>query len=364
MSRTVIGVLFGVLGFALSAELLFRVLPVSTATQTGYYFDPLILTYPPHHRWRVATGWDLRNPQTLRANNLGFAAEHDFLPDPHAVGLIGDSYVESSMLDAYERPGPQLSRSLGTTRPVYPMGGPGSSLLDYAERLRYAYHRLGVRDFVILMERGDVQQSICGSAHVHGRCLDDSTLALRTRTLPEPSAAKQVLRHSALVQYVFSQLKADFNQIAATAFRRVIPEHPEQDYKPGESTLAMAANAYTLSKTARVRVAAVVDAFFLRIGEVAPHARLVFVVDGGRIPGVAPVSDVQLEMQFFIELARARGYRVVDGVTVFSEHWAQSHLSLSVGPYDGHMNGHAVGLIMRATAQALLESEDRARFGN
>ena len=33
----------------------------------------------------------------LRANNLGFAAERDFVPDPRAVALIGDSYLSGDM---------------------------------------------------------------------------------------------------------------------------------------------------------------------------------------------------------------------------------------------------------------------------
>ncbi len=86
----------------------------------------------------------------------------------HAVALIGDSFVEASMLPAQERPGAQLERALVPTRPVYAMGVPGTALLDYAERIRLAHERFGVRDFVLLMERFDVRQSFCGSGNVGG----------------------------------------------------------------------------------------------------------------------------------------------------------------------------------------------------
>ena len=49
-----------------------RLLPVSTATHTGYYIHPHILTYPPNHRFTTSSGWDLRNPVQQRANNYGF----------------------------------------------------------------------------------------------------------------------------------------------------------------------------------------------------------------------------------------------------------------------------------------------------
>jgi len=145
------------------------VLPVPTATMRGYYLDPDVLSYPPHHEWQVATGWDLRNPQVLRSNNWGFAARHDFVADPEAVVLIGDSYVEASMLADAERPAAQLERLLGVPRTVYAMGSPGSSLLDYAQRLRLASQRLGARDVVLLIERFDARQSLCGSIRSRDR---------------------------------------------------------------------------------------------------------------------------------------------------------------------------------------------------
>ncbi|HEY8908237.1 MAG TPA: hypothetical protein VIM63_19650, partial [Rhodoferax sp.] len=196
----------GVVSLVLALELLCRVLPVSTSTETGYYTDPVILTYPARHRWIAATGWDLRNAQTLVANNLGYAAHRDFVRDEHAVALIGDSFVEASMLPGADRPGEQLERLL-RSRPVYAMGVPGTCLLDYAERIRYAHEQLGVRDFVIVMERGDVKQSLCGSGNNNGPCLDPKTLAPRIETLPPPGTVKRLLRHSALAQYLVSQIR-------------------------------------------------------------------------------------------------------------------------------------------------------------
>ena len=172
---------FGALLLLAAAELVCPVLPVSTATDSGYYQDPMILNYPAEHRWQVSTGWDLHNPQRMHANNLGFAAEIDFLPNPQAIALIGDSYVEASMLAPEYRPAARLAAHLaadarhaapGEIIPVYALGGPGSALLDYAERMRFAQHRLGLRDFVLLLEPGDIRQSLCGSGNVHAACLE------------------------------------------------------------------------------------------------------------------------------------------------------------------------------------------------
>ena len=347
MRRIVAGVALGLIGFLIAAEALFRILPVSTATLTGYRIDPAILNYPPHHTWRSATGWDLRNAQTLRSNNLGFVSDHDFIPDSAAVALIGDSFVEASMLPASERPGPQLERQLGGARAIYAMGGPGSSLLDYAERIRYAHQALRVRDFVLLMESGDVRQSLCGSGNVHSACLERKTLALRAQVVEtEPSTLKRWLRHSSLAQYLFSQIRVDAEKLLSATFTRSIPSHAgdRPNLKSGPSTLPAEAER---------RVDAVTAAFFERVAPFVHGGRLVIVVDGNRLGGPALGRDVLLERARFIESARAAGATVVDAEPRYAKHAQQSRLSLSVGPYDGHLNALGVRIAMTAAAEAL-----------
>lgn len=347
MARALILGLSGAAALLLGLELALRALPVSTATMTGYHHDPLIVTYPSGHRWTVATGWDLRNPQRLQANNMGFASSIDFVRDERAVGLIGDSFVEASMLDDPDRPAPQLGDALGRQRRVYAFGGPGSALLDYAERIRLASQALGVRDFVVLLEPGDVRQSLCGSGNIHGPCLDRHTLQPRVELQPAPSPAKQLFRHSALAQYLFGQLRVD----AARLLRQALPG--------GAAAAASGAPPETPQSAAArdTMVREVTDAFFARI---APFAtgRLVLIVNGRRerLGGAAtapPPDALALERRAFIELARQRGATVVDAEPLFQQHWAASSLALEVGPYDKHLNRLGVGVLMRAAAQAL-----------
>ena len=331
-------------GLLLVAELLLRALPVSTASLTGYYIDPLILTYPPGHHWQVSTGWDLRNSRSLRANNMGFAADGDFLPDPSAIGLIGDSYVEAGMLEASERPAAQLAAALGQQRKVYALGGPGSALLDYAERIRFASERLGVRDFVVLMEAGDVRQALCGSGNVHGPCLDRQSLQPRVETLPGPSLAKRVLRESALAQYLVGQIKLDAARLPGQMF----PAAAKKEAAP-TSASEQALQAQEAQRAAMMN--AVTEAFFARIKPYA-QGRLVFVVDGRR-SAAAPSTPLMQERDAFIALARQHGASVVDAEPLFRQHVEKSRLSLAVSPGDSHLNALGVGLLMRSTAAAL-----------
>jgi hypothetical protein len=355
MRQALLGIGLGVLGFALACELVLRLLPVSTATMTGYRLDPLILTYPPQHTWTAATGWDLRNAQTLRSNNLGFPSERDFVPDPRALVLVGDSYVEASMLPYSSRPGPQLERALGGTRPVYAMGGPGSSLLDYAERVRYAHQTLGVRDFVLLIEPGDIRQVLCNSGNVHGVCIDPANLRLRQQTLPPPTASKQLLRHSALAQYLNGQLKLDLRKLARSVFVRELPDHTAAAAIPTSTPAAPTVPAVPreLAPARAQLVDVVAAAFFARLQETAPGSRLVIVADGQRDASQRVSPEVMQELLRFLQHARELGMSVVEGQPLYGAHQRQSTLSLSVGPYDGHLNALGVQILMEAAARSL-----------
>lgn len=333
----------GALLALLGAEALLRALPSPTATESGYYIDPAIVSYPAHHRWRTATGWDLRNPQRLVANNLGFPAAHDFVADPRALALVGDSYVEASMLDAVDRPDAQLERALGG-RPVYAFGGPGSSLLDYAERVRYAHERLGVRDFVVLMEAGDVRQSLCGSGNVHSDCLDRDTFAPRVERRSPPSALARIARESALAQYFVGQLRLSVPEIVAATFRRSVPAptapaapRPLARTTPGPLPF----------------VTAVADAFFDRVAPHVAHGRFVIIVDGRRDAAKPLAVGLEEERRQFIEIARRRGATVIDAEPLWEAHARVSKRSLSVGPYDGHLNPVGVAIVAGAAAAAL-----------
>lgn len=339
----------GLAAAALALELLLRALPVSTATMTGYHIDADVLTYPPGHAWTVSTGWDLRNVQRLRANNWGFVSPRDFTPDPQAVALIGDSYVEASMLAPQQRPSAQLESFLGGGRSVYALGSPGTALIDHAQRVRLASERLKVRDFVIWLEQGDVRQSLCGSGNVHSRCLDPRSLQLRIERLPPPSGLKAWARHSALAQYFVGQLKLRPSALLKSMFTRMTPEGPAGQPAPHQN---LSQPAPELSERSRRMVDAVVDQFFRDAG---PHlrGRLLIVIDGRRSgPPSVPAED-DLQRRYLIERLNTGGAEVIDLEPVYARHAQLSRRRLEVGPYDAHLNGLGVALVMQAVAGGL-----------
>lgn len=313
--------LLGIAAALVTLELLFRVLPVSTSTATGYYDDPLILTYPPHLTFTTATGWDLERARLQHANNFGFLADHDFVRDPSAVALIGDSFVEASMLAPRERLAAQLERRLAG-RPVYAMGVPGTSLLDYAERMRFASQRFGIRDFVLLLEHGDVAQSLCGSGNNDGPCLDPRTLAPRIETIPPAGRLKRVLRSSALAQYLFSQLKLDPAGSLHALLARFRGAAPAMRDPSGIS-------AYAVDR--------VLSEFFARTRPYRTGRLLLLLM------GDAPSGD--LVRDHLESAARREGAVLVEVGPPLRAFTARTGLSSYVSPRDHHLNGLALGIV-------------------
>ena len=333
----------GVITVLAALEVLFRVLPVSTSSATGYYIDPVIMTYPAHWKFTTANGWNLHNAQRHVANNYGFVAGRDFAPDPSAIALIGDSFVEASMLPPRERLAAQLEARLDA-RPVYAMGGPGSALLDYAERIRFASSKFGMRNFVLLLEHGDVAQSLCGSGNVHGPCLDRTTLAPRVETQQPPGRLKRILRNLALAQYLFSQLKLDPNAWLAAL--------------PGGSGHKPAATPAEVNRDAAQSVPAakaVIDTFFARIGPYAKD-RLIIVLLGTSNAADAPADVVRDELR---SAAIRNGATLLEPTPEIESQGARTGLSMRVSPTDAHMNRIALGLIAGRVAAEL---EKPARY--
>lgn len=359
MLRRLGWLIVGALGMLAAVEGLLRVLPTSTATLSGYYIDPLIITYPPGHRWQVSTGWDLRNAQQHRANSLGFSSDREYVPDARAVAVIGDSFVEASMLEPAYRAAEQLAAALQQSRPVYGMGMLGSAVLDYAERVCYAAKHLDVRDFVVVLEAGDVRQSLCGSNNVHGPCLDRQTLQASTELHAAPSLAKRIVRHSALAQYVLGQLKVDPQRLMEKAFKLAAPVEPARAERAPAPPKAALPTLPTPTQLRQVR--AIVDAFLART-EPCVRGQLVLLVDGRRerdeplVVASTQAREIRAERRAFIDMVRARNVRgvtVVDAEAVYRAHTSRSPLAIVVGPYDGHLNRIGIGLLMNAAASVL-----------
>jgi hypothetical protein len=331
----------GVFVALIVSEVLLRFLPVSTATQTDYYLTPSIITYPPHHEFVMATGWNLSNAHHHRANNYGFLTNRDFFENRNAIAVIGDSYVEANMLEERERVGNQLENKL-VNRPVYALGGPGSSLLDYVERARFAQSHFGVQDFVFIIELGDVRQTLCGSNNIHGPCIDSKTLTLSSNVQQtKVNLAKKVLRESALAQYLFSQLRLKpetlFEQLFSGVFKKTNKVNLSKKLSDAENVDSVAVDKVVFT--------------FLSSLPKNKGSHVILVFDSYRDCNTneTPVRNR------FIELAQQSvGVQIIDTKSIFCGFTESTKLNLSVSPTDGHWNRLAHGLVAEAIAKKLV----------
>jgi len=324
-------VLFGSLAALVVLEMIMRILPVSTSTATGYYVDPLILSYPKYHEFTAATGWTLANAHVHRANNYGFVAGVDFARDPRSIGLVGDSYIEASMLPAEERLGTQLQQ-LTTPRRVFELGAPGTSALDYVERVRFAAETFGTLDFVLFMEKGDLKQMLCGSGNNAAPCLDAETLQERVVRQEPPSALKLILRKSALGQYLFSQLKLNPSAWLAGLLTTVTgaPARPSKSFDL----------AGPEGRQQRARMAQ------LFVGKLTslPVRSIVLVL--------GPEWDA-VWRQALLDATHGTSLKVLDATPPLQQFSVATHRSIYVSPQDKHLNGRALHVVAELVAPAL-----------
>jgi hypothetical protein len=335
MKKSLLLFLTGIIVLLLLLEVIFRLLPVSTATRSGYYIHPLILTYPSHHCFTAATGWDLKNVQRNCANNLGFLTDRDFVQNPQAIALIGDSFVEANMLRLEERLSGQLETMLNGL-PVYSMGGPGSSLLDYAERAKYAADKFGIRTFVFVLERGDVKQALCGSGNIHGSCIDLESHAKNVEIQASPGFLKRVVRESALAQYIFSQLKFSFSSLGSHL--RPVAKKLDVDI-PAQKSREMAIDR-------------IVTSFFDELSKIG-GGRFFILIDPDR---ANLFSQRSLEPEGVKELstkALVNGINIINVSLPFQEYVSSSVRVLEIGPYDKHWNRDATKIVAGAIAKAI-----------
>ncbi|MEI6336384.1 MAG: hypothetical protein WCS87_17635 [Methylococcaceae bacterium] len=341
--------LLGIIGAFITAEILLHLLPVSTSTETGYYITPAILTYPADHPFVLATGWNLSNAHHYQSNNYGFLTHRNFLPNANAIALIGDSFVEANMLMEEERLNAQLEKKL-ENRPVYAFGGPGSSLLDYSERARFAQQHLGIQDFVFIIELGDVRQTLCGSGNIHGPCLDPANFSVRYETLPQNvSLAKKILRQSSLAQYLFSQLRLKPEGLFKKLFENTASKKADAPLPPSHQLKAS-------EDVPPITVDQIVSAFLSSLPKTG-EGHLMIVFDSYRDYSHDTDADLTPVRDRFIQLTRQAGIELIDTKPVFNSFWHKTGLSLSVSPTDGHWNRLAHGLVANAIANKLSSIE-------
>lgn len=147
-------------------------------------------------------------------NNHGWNNPVDYYPEKSRprVAVIGDSYIEAFQVDS-DKSYPALINSATEEYDVYSFGISGAPLSQYLHMTRYVNRAFDPDVLVINLILNDFAESIYDGTAPHWLKLKvsgDSVMEVQPRKNPafiQYSKTKQILRHSALVRYLFFNLQ-------------------------------------------------------------------------------------------------------------------------------------------------------------
>lgn len=287
-----------------------------------------------------------------RVNNAGFINDQDYRSEGSRplLAIVGDSYVEAAMVPFAETMHGRLARAASGRSRVYSFGASGASLSQYLVWARFAREAYAADRLVIVVVGNDFDESLLETRiapGLHQYAVEGDDLVLR-RTDYSPSAIRLLVRASALMRYLFFNMRID---TAPDRLSAIIKPRTARTSEAFVGNSAASANEPRIKSSERAVVA-----FFRDLpaySGLAPE-NIRFVVDGTRYPNVdaAGISYFSRMRRFFMAEAASRGYRTLDMDEYFHLFVRQTPSARFEWPTDGHWNGLAHGLAAEAVMRS------------
>jgi hypothetical protein len=346
----------------LAAEVVLRFLPVATglASMPVNAANP-VLRFQPNRPFVNSLGWDFHTVVRGRVNNAGFVNDQDYVRDgPPLIAVIGDSFIEAQMVPYAETLQGRLAAALAGKFRVYSFAASGAPLSQYLVYAGYAVREYGAQAVVINVVGNDYDESLAAYKFGPGYWLyaPDASGALRLRLSDhQPGTMTSIARHSALVRYVFINLRllevaGWLRETGAALFAT-----------PAKAAPRYAGNTDASVDPKRVKDSLdALDAFFRDVPERVglPPDRVLFTLDGFRSADAAQAGAgtyFDLMRGAFMQKAAAHGYEVIDLDTRFIPRNTRTGERFEFAD-DAHWNGVGHGV----AAEAVLESKLLARL--
>lgn len=343
MKYRILRIFLGFLLASVLAELALRLLPVST----GYGIGAVDSRHPiargvPYLRYTYSRDWSFHLANSGTLNNFGFRASFDYLPDTHAIVVIGNSFVQADALD----PRDAMTERLGTLlhRPAYAIGTDGSSLADYLAASLWAGDTFGARTMVVLLTTGDLSHSCKPSLGKHYLKYSQGAVTLSLVERGAPSLAKRLLNGSRLFRYGFDNLQAAANW--QRGWRRDDDAAPD----PGAMTSMLGCTNASFEEAATRFLLTSFHGF-----ADSHQARVIFVLAPGyrREQHMAPGG--WRDVDEFAARAEREGFAVVRLESAFSRA-LHAGVRLDFLPIDGHWSAAANAIAAGAAADGISNS--------
>ncbi len=311
------------LATVLILEAVLQCLPVSSGLRLENS-DPQIpfRRYLAHQPYVYSYGWAFNNARSGVINAQGWSNSRDF-KDGAAVLVLGDSFVESLMLDYPDTMQGQLERALGGG--VYAAGNSGNGLADMLVMARYYLPRVHPRSVVLFVDGSNLATLLEPAKRGHNQ-IEPGPDGFHIVHAPyiEPRI-KRVVSYSALVRYCYYNLK--------------LPDWLSSTLR-GKNP----ASAAPLPVRDTAAQALVLDYYLtqLRAIEGSSKVQFLFLVDGER----GLLYDAHKgkpswqgdDRAFFLDRLKQHGYAAIDMQPVFARHWEAQRERMDFAPMDAHWN--------------------------
>jgi hypothetical protein len=219
---------------AAAAQIVLYALPYST----GYEVTQVDAEHPighgtPYFYYTYSRDWSFHLANSGRLNNEGFRASYDYRPDPHALAVVGNSFVQADAVPPAHAMTERIGALLG--RPALAIGGDGASLADYFVASRWAVERFEASTVLVLLTTEDLIHSCTPRSGQYYLTSRNGQLTFQQVPRPPASRLKQLLNRSSLFRYLFDNLHAPTNWVRG--WRRNAPD-PDPESAPAPTVAA------------------------------------------------------------------------------------------------------------------------------
>jgi hypothetical protein len=315
----IVGVTLSILGL----EILLQILPVKST----HKFAVNDISQPVLRATATSLvepiDWKFSHAQHRKINNYGFVDNFDYIPKSQPIAVIGDSYIQSTMLPYQETLQSHLSVKFNKQIPVYSYGIPMYALAGYLGTAEYASREFQPKIFVFLLTKGDLSESIQSQSGSY--FLDRPDGELKFENQERRNGA--ILYKSALLRYLNIQIHFNPQKIVQSQFKLSPPSEVQLDRNSYQEISERLLNLFA-TKT------------------MVNSQNTIFIIDSDRnqIYDKKLKADRQ-ELLTFKDVATAKGYRVVDTQALFETYYQDTHKRLDFLPTDFHWNAKAHQLV-------------------
>lgn len=323
--RFFLGLGLGAIVCLVLLEGLLRFLPVNSGIRMeATSIEKPFSRFLPNQPYVYSYGWSMGTAHTGVTNGIGFTNTPES-SEKGGVFVVGDSYIESFMLDFADTVQGRLMETFPNK--VQTASASGNGLADSLQIVKYFAPKIQPATVVLFVEPYDLSDLLDKPSVGHnGFSVTDNTTVSLEHNLYTESPNKERVLHSALIRYLYYNLK-----------------FPDWASKSLKSLMHPAPQAVSHSENLLPQKQQVLNYYFseLRSLSSANGFRVVFLLDGDRKAIYSQNREHAWnaeERQLFATSAAQYGLDVVDMQPSFQRYWDEKHERMDFLPMDGHWN--------------------------